>query len=45
MQLDTGSDISIIDEKTWKAIEKPYLDSTRKGHSVFVAINLFSLDK
>ena len=26
MQLNTGSDISIIDEKTWNAIEKPYLD-------------------
>ena len=30
MQLDTESDISIIDEKTWKALEKPYLYLTRK---------------
>ena len=30
MQLDTGSNISIIDKKTWKAIGKPYLDLTQK---------------
>ncbi len=30
MQLDTRSDISIIDEKTWKPVGKPYLDLTRK---------------
>ena len=33
MQLDTGSDISIIlwlIKKTWKALGKPYLDLTRK---------------
>ena len=30
MQLDTGNNISIIDEKTWKSIGKLYLDLTRK---------------
>ena len=30
MQFNTRSDISIIDEKTWKTIGKPYLDLTRK---------------
>ena len=30
MQLDMGSDISIIEEKTWKTIRKPYLYLTRK---------------
>ena len=30
MQLDTESDIPIIDKKTWKAIGKPFLDLTRK---------------
>ena len=30
MQLNMGSDVSIKDEKTWKAIRKPYLDLTRK---------------
>ena len=30
IQLDMGSNISKIDEKTWKAIRKPYLDLTRK---------------
>ena len=30
MQLETGNNISIIDEKTWKAIRKPYLALSRK---------------
>ena len=30
MQLDTGRDIAMIDEKTWKAIGKHYLDLTWK---------------
>ena len=28
MELETGNNISIIDEKTWKAIGKTYLDLT-----------------
>ena len=28
MDADTGSNISIIDEQTWKAIGKPFLDLT-----------------
>lgn len=29
-QLDTRSDIAIIDEQTWKRIAKPYLRKTDK---------------